>query len=81
MSGKTTYPTLATMMAADFDMLSAWRRFLPAPQTDVQRTVARRMEKRWRELRPPQEARAAPQRDESFSAVFADLFGGKPWLP
>lgn len=78
MSQHTTYPNLPTMMAADFATLCAWRRHLPAPQTDVQRTVRRRIEKRWGELRP----REAPRRQEqSFGDVFEDLFKGKAWRP
>ena len=42
---KTIYPTLADAMRANFSTLLAWDEHLPVPQTDVQRTVRRRIKK------------------------------------
>lgn len=74
MNQHTTYPDLATMMAADLRTLVIWRKNLSPPQTDVQRTVRRRLEKRWLELSP----REAPP-PVNFAKVFEDLFKGKAW--
>lgn len=50
MTWQTTYPTLATAMAANFATLQTWADSLPAPQTDVERTVRRRLLARRNEL-------------------------------
>jgi ABC-type amino acid transport substrate-binding protein len=50
MRWQDTYPDLATMMLAGFETLAQWRERLPAPQTDVERTVRRRLEVRYQEL-------------------------------
>lgn len=46
MSWKTEYPTLATIKVAHAQTLQTWLDNLPAPQTDVEKTVYRRIEKR-----------------------------------
>lgn len=43
MTWQTTYPTLATAMAASFETLLTWSEQLPRPQTDVERTIMRRI--------------------------------------
>lgn len=50
MTWQNTYPTLATAMAASFDTLMTWCENLPQPQTDVERTVMRRIIQRRDEL-------------------------------
>lgn len=40
------YPTIAQVQVADLRQLFKWARDLPAPQTDVERTVHRRIERR-----------------------------------
>lgn len=50
MEWQKTYPNLATAMAASFETLGTWRDNLPPPQTDVERTVLRRITQRWEEL-------------------------------
>ena len=60
-SWQTTYPTLATIMEANFDTLAAWVEKLPAPCNDVQRTVARRLGMRYQELGHQQLRAQAPQ--------------------
>lgn len=49
-SWQTTYPTLATIMEANFETLATWMEKLPAPGNDVERTVARRLRVRYQEL-------------------------------
>lgn len=46
MNWKTIYPTVADVKAASIGTLSVWDRHLPDPQTDVQRTVRRRIKRR-----------------------------------
>ena len=50
MEWQKTYPALATVMAASFETLDTWRDNLPRPQTDIERTVLRRLNLRWEEL-------------------------------
>ena len=47
---QTTYPSLATVSEASVETLTTWIESLPAPQTDVQRTVLRRLALRRQEL-------------------------------
>lgn len=47
---QTTYPTLATVMEANFTTLQTWVDKLPKPANDVERTVLRRLMLRWNEL-------------------------------
>lgn len=61
MNWKTTYPPLATAMEAGFDTLVAWCENLPAPQTDVERTVLRRIKVRRDELLSMQIRQKAPE--------------------
>lgn len=37
------YPSLATAMSASFETVSAWCELLPKPQTDVERTIYKRL--------------------------------------
>jgi hypothetical protein len=39
-----TYPTVETVMLANFETVCTWCDELPPPQTDVERTVRRRLE-------------------------------------
>lgn len=50
MTWQTTYPTLATAMAANFETLLTWSEQLPRPQTDVERTIMRRIIQRLDQL-------------------------------
>lgn len=43
---KKTYPTIATVNQANKDTLLAWGEHLPPPQTDVERTVHRRVNRK-----------------------------------
>ncbi len=44
------YPTVGEVMSACVDDLAVWHENLPPPQTDVERTVHRRVQKRGFEL-------------------------------
>jgi hypothetical protein len=57
---QTTYPDLATMMQAGFETLLTWRENLPAPQTDVERTIHRRLRVRLDEVAHVELRRQAP---------------------
>lgn len=64
-----TYPALATVMVASFETLCTWHDNLPAPQTDVERTVMRRLLARRDELLRKQVRERAPD----IAAKFNDI--------
>lgn len=64
-----TYPALATVMVASFETLCTWHDNLPAPQTDVERTVLRRLKARRDELLRQQVRERAPD----IAAKFNDI--------
>lgn len=43
----TMYPSVAAVAEASFSTLAAWHAHLPEPQTDVERTVRRRIASRF----------------------------------
>ncbi len=43
---QSTYPTLADVHAADIETCCAWLKELSAPQTDVERTIQRRLSRK-----------------------------------
>jgi hypothetical protein len=55
-----TYPPLAAVMQASVETLGTWCENLPAPQTDVERTVLRRLKARREELLRAQVREKAP---------------------
>ena len=64
-----TYPALATVMVASFETLCTWHDNLPAPQTDDERTVMRRLLARRDELLRQQVRERAPD----IAAKFNDI--------
>lgn len=50
MTDFTKYPSLAEIKAAKFTELTEWQKRLPAAQTDVQRTIRRRLDLRASEV-------------------------------
>lgn len=60
MDWKTEYPTIATINQASFETLLTWDECLPPPQTDVERTVSRRIEKRLFDMAGSQVREKAP---------------------
>lgn len=46
MNWQTTYPTLEAVQLANLDTVSTWCDKLPPPQTDVERTIKRRLKAR-----------------------------------
>lgn len=69
MEWQRTYPALATVMQASFETLCTWCDQLPAPQTDVERTVWRRLKARRDELMGQQVREKAPHIAEKFNDV------------
>lgn len=55
-----TYPTLATLNEANLQTLCAWVDNLPPPQTDVERTIHRRLLLRQNELMRKEVREVAP---------------------
>lgn len=57
------YPTVAEVQAADRAQLVTWQRNLPPPQTDVERTVVRRI------------TRKLAEQPFDFNKTFKEVFG------
>lgn len=67
------YPTLEMVNSAAFLTLQTWDKNLPAPQTDVERTVRRRINKQMR-TRAGEEVRAkAPDVADRWNDVMGKL--------
>jgi len=64
-----TYPALATVMEASFETLCTWCDNLPAPQCDVQRTVARRLRARRDELLAVEVRATAPHLADKLNEI------------
>lgn len=82
MTWQTEYPPVATVNVASFRTLATWDENLPAPQTDVEITVRRRIKRRMAELAPAELRREDPalgaQYDEvmrRFRHIFSKLGG------
>ena len=69
MEWQKTYPTLSTVNEAGFETLCTWCNELPAPQTDVERTVMRRLKARRDELLRQQLREKAPQLVDKFNHI------------
>jgi len=69
MNWQTTYPTVATVMEAGFETLCTWADKLPPPQTDVERTVMRRITARQHELASNELRRKAPDIADKINSV------------
>lgn len=78
-----TYPALATVMVASFETLRTWHDNLPAPQTDVERTVMRRLLARREELLRRQVRERAPDIATKFNDIIDRMqrAGIKPPVP
>lgn len=79
---RTTYPCLAAVQEASFETLCTWCDHLPAPQTDVEKTVARRLRLRRDELMALQLREKAPHIADKMNdiAQLLDRLGVKaPW--
>lgn len=73
MDWKKTYPTLETMMLASFETLCEWDTNLPPPQTDVERTLMRRLRVRQNELGMRKMKTEAPELHEKIEDIYARL--------
>lgn len=73
MDWRTTYPPLAAVMAASFETLATWKEHLPRPQTDVEHTVARRLDVRLHVLAGERLREVAPDVAEKFNRLVDEL--------
>lgn len=73
MTWQTTYPTVATVLAANFDTVCTWCEQLPKPQTDVEHAVMRRLIKRRDELGAQKLRSEHPELADRMNSV-QDLF-------
>lgn len=69
MNWQETYPTLEAVMAASLQTLCTWCDRLPQPQTDVERTVLRRLNARKDELFRQQVREKAPDIADKFNDI------------
>lgn len=69
MHWQRTYPALATVAEASFETLCTWCDNLPPPETDVQRTVLRRLKARRDELLGKEVREKAPHLAEKFNDI------------
>lgn len=76
---QTSYPTLAQVQEAHWQTLDTWCEKLPQPQTDVERTVYRRIHK-LRHERVGQEVRkSSPEFADKWNDILgrmAEVVGG-----
>lgn len=63
------YPDLGTVMRAPLQTLVTWDQHLPAPQTDVERTIRRRMKGRICKLLADEMTRQHPELVDELSRV------------
>lgn len=80
MQWQTEYPTIAMVNEAAFTTLDAWDRSLPAPQTDVEHAVRRRIKKCLLERAGEELRKTEPGIADQFNDVFSrmdKLFGTK----
>ncbi|MEY2690225.1 MAG: hypothetical protein RL375_4425 [Pseudomonadota bacterium] len=69
MNWQSTYPALATVAEAGFETLCTWCDKLPAPQTDVERTVMRRLKARRDAMLAEQLRAQAPDIADKFNDI------------
>ena len=69
MDWRTTYPTLAAVQVASLQTALTWDEHLPAPQTDVDRTVRRRLKLRINQLTGIEIRRQAPELADQFNTI------------
>jgi hypothetical protein len=70
MQWQTTYPALATINKAGFETICTWCDKLPPPQTDVERTVLRRLKLRRDQMLATQVRAQAPHIADKFNELF-----------
>lgn len=80
MDWKTTYPTLETVMLARFETLQQWDQNLPAPQTDVEHTVRRRLRKQMETLAGQHVRHVDPALADKWNKVMDDVEKSMPGL-
>ena len=75
MTWKTEYPTLAAVKAASPETLFAWHENLPCPQTDVERTVHRRISKMCHDIASSECREKAPEVADKWNEL-CDMLDG-----
>lgn len=73
MNWMTTYPTIATVMLARFATLQQWDENLPPAQTDVERTVRRRITKQMDVTAGQELRRSSPELADKWNKVMDDV--------
>lgn len=68
-----TWPTCATVAESGLMTLDSWATHLPAPQTDVERAVLRRIVKRRAELAMAQLRQEAPEIAQKYGDLLETL--------
>lgn len=69
MTWQTTYPTIETLQLANLTTIETWCKHLPPPQTDVERTVHRRLKARLDQLAGEELRRERPDIADSLNAL------------
>lgn len=73
MNWQTTYPTLETVMLAGFKTLATWDDSLPAPQTDVERTIRRRIKAQKQATAAAEMTRTAPELAKKLGDAYRSI--------
>lgn len=68
-----TYPTLSEVNAASAGALRHWHNTLPDPQTDVERTIQRRIKKAMHPTAGDQLKKEAPEVHKKFTSIIDRL--------
>jgi hypothetical protein len=69
MDWRTTYPSIEALGLANFETLNTWVENLPDPQTDVQRTVWRRLGTARQEAMVKELRKASPEVADKYEDV------------
>lgn len=78
MDWKTTYPSVATVNEAGNETLLTWERCLPPPQTDVERAVLKRINRKCLSIAEAALRDAEPEIADKFDELMkevSDLLG------
>lgn len=70
---QTEYPTLAAVQEAAFQTLDTWCECLPRPQTDVERTVWRRLHQIRQERAAEELRKSSPNTADTMNQLYETL--------
>lgn len=79
---QTTYPTLEAVQLANLETVCTWCDKLPPPQTDVERTIARRLKARRDQLAGEALRRQHPEIADSLNNLadrLQNITGARPF--